>query len=204
MKKLSIFCFCMFLLSCATSNHLKTGANTTNKPGDGIVLASVTRGLKDSKGVSTKAIIAKFHVSSDDKNFTLESGSIWGESYDQDKNDLVLEEGQLNVLSLPPGDYYITGWSLFDAGRAGAGPGIGITVGSKNYVKRKFVVEENKVTYLGDLHLDVISYFTLIRIRVLEDGIPNCRNELNRDHKIFSKKFPAFKNWEVMNYFQKC
>jgi len=99
--------------------------------------------------------------------------------------------GGVFAVALPPGEYEFNAWSIDN--------GTGAYIEPKNPIKLKFLVESNKVKYLGNLNMQLSTGENMFGINIITGGNPTIHNFSSRDIVIAKNKFPflANKNIEV-------
>lgn len=97
--------------------------------------------------------------------------------------------GYVFALKLPPGEYYLENWSVFDGPRS-----------NDNYEPRIFIVSKGKVNYIGNLHIILgnikFVLFTVSTYRV-ESAQAVFRDKFERDINIFRNFYPKLSSIEV-------
>lgn len=179
-SKLFIVLVSLYLAGCATYKPNVKATTEVNKS-SGVILASVTA----SNG---GAIAYSYRKKGSDEEFRLAADASVKDDYLRE----ISKHGQLVAQDLEPGEYELTGWSMFVYAYPSS-----VTFTPKNPQPISFTVKPGVVTYLGNLHTDVIQAKNLLRIKIPVDARPNFGDDSVDDLARFPQKFPKLASWPV-------
>jgi len=151
----------------------------------GVILASVTKNggtdvwfyykkIGDSKAKRMDAVGLSMIGVADD--------------FPNDKN----KQGRVLAFQVDPGEYELIKWTIYDY--------------SLNYYKYispksinpiRFTVRANRVTYLGNLHVDTIKGKNIFGAPIIIGGRATIKNNYSQDIAIFKKKYPNLSNLPI-------
>lgn len=103
-------------------------------------------------------------------------------------------KGRLNVIALEPGNYALVNWSLRSRN---------VTFTPKKFYHQKFTIEQNKVTYIGNLHIETL-YGSLLSITFPSGVNPNCSDNSEKDITLFQKDYVKFSSWPISKQIVSC
>lgn len=192
MKYILVLIASLLSVSCSTQG-LKPGGGTAISSDSGVVVVSVTRGIKKGNFLTTKTDIdSKFFYKGNgvDDVFISHNPKLFGIG---GESDLEFTDGQLNVVDLKPGKYSINSWTLF----------VPIGTGYKKLSPRQydpieFTVKKGKVTYIGNLHLETVYGRNAFGLEIEVGAEQKCFNSSERDIKRFKNKYPNLSKWTII------
>jgi hypothetical protein len=174
--------FAALLLGCAATS-VKDDFSFDENKNDGIVVVSVSHDRKDG----THAAVARFHmdwgavdkdtwmVQSREELLLLGSGM-----FKESEFDGVF--GRLFAINMPAGKHELNGWQVSSQG-ALIEPRVQPTA-------LAFDVKAGEVKYIGNLHIHMDTGRNIFGMAVTGGGIPEIRDERERDLAAFKKRFP--------------
>ena len=110
------------------------------------------------------------------------------DDFPNDKN----KQGRVLAFQVEPGEYELTKWTIYD-----------FHLDYYKYISPKsikpirFTVRANRVTYLGNLHVDTIEGKNIFGAPIFIGGRATIRNNYSQDIAIFKKKYPKLSNLPI-------
>ncbi len=190
----------VFVSGCATNSLTPKNAHKVTKE-EGVVFASVTRGIKQrgalmtNDGVSASFFYRQAGQDAPGRAMNSDTSSLLGTGTDEVK----IRHGKLNVANLKPGTYEIYKWLLFVPGGTSYK-----TIEPKAFEPIQFEVKEGTASYLGHLHLETTYGENVFGIEIEAGAIPSCEDQSERDIKLFNTYYRAFNSWPVINAAIEC
>lgn len=176
MKKYIMGLVALALLSaCAPNNLIKPTKSVSKKKG--IILASVTK----SGGTDVWFYYKKKGSS---ELTRMDAVGISGEpdSYLNTKD----KQGRLLAFEVDEGTYYLTNWEIYSYYLYGYS-----YISPKKPKPLPFTVKSGRITYIGNLHVDVGYYNGGVV------GLSSIKNRRALDIKMLKRKYPNLRNWPI-------
>lgn len=214
----SLLLVMLTLVSCK-SDHLRPDSqlddteisNNTIKNGNGLLIASITNGVR--KGFLTDPLNSSlfYIVKSDDveeykksqntlfKSITVEYSVLNSDTYSAFGRKSQLKEygvdGKLNVIELPAGEYALVNWKS-------VGP---IKVFYPiNFYTQYFTISENEVTYIGNLHIETLYGKNIFGITIDSGAEPACEDMSDRDLEYFDDHYKRYSSLRISKQIVGC
>ncbi|MEM7259065.1 MAG: hypothetical protein AAF404_16940 [Pseudomonadota bacterium] len=180
LTRLVVVFLSLYLTGCATHKP-NIRSSTEVSQATGVILASVT--------ASNGGAISYFYRKKGSYEvITLAPNAAPKDDYLKD----IKKHGQLVARDAEPGEYELTGWSMFVYGYPSS-----VTFTPKNPSPISFTIEPGVVTYLGNLHTDVVQGKNIFRIAIPVDAKPKFGDDSDADLAHFPTKFPLLAAWPV-------
>lgn len=184
---LAFFLVISALAGCAAKSIQKDYSFSNETADQGIVVVSVSHDLEGTRRTSAIFYMdggvtngGQMLRSLDEAMPGMNRASEFKDSY-----------GHLLVLALPSGRHTIDSWQITN--------GSGLRVFPRNKpTPLAFDVAPGQVTYLGNLHANLMTGKNVFGITITGDGYPEVRNQQQRDIALFENKYPQFKDKVVV------
>lgn len=197
--RFSILIFVMVLSGCATTSLKPSDAHKISKS-EGILVASVTRGIMQRGMMTNNGVTAYITINPKGQSV---NGKVLGSNAKGSfgiGSGIAVKDGKLNVENMKPGEYQISTWELYVPGGGGAY----ISLSPKQFDPIDFVIEQGKVNYIGNIHLESVYGENFVGVLVEQGAEMRCDNKSQTDISLFQKEFPGFGSWEIRNAPIKC
>ena len=214
-----IVCLVLISLNACKEDYLKpdneldrTDAHAdTLKSGNGLLIASVTNGVRE-------AVLAKplnsslfYIVKADDvdeynetrnniyKSPTVEYFTLDSDTYSSFGRKSQLEkyavDGMLNVLELPYGEYALVNWT--SSGRPKSFYPV-------DFYTQYFTIKENAATYIGNLHIETLYGRNIFGMTIDGGAEPMCEDKSDRDFEFFQENYQRYSSLEISKQIVAC
>ena len=194
MYKISIVLIILTLAGCATGN-ISNDYQVDKTKDNGLVIGSLTQekgfpGGTNAKIYFDQPIKTEWEEKEGDsfkwietkpENFLL--GTM---AFKSQFNDV---DGRVFVIELPAGYHNFTNWFI-STGNATIRP-------TSVPPPKEFLVEKNKIVYVGNFHFTLFKRKDLLGISQTSGGFPLIQDKQERDLKIFKEMHPELQNKEV-------
>jgi hypothetical protein len=97
--------------------------------------------------------------------------------------------GRVFAFALPPGSYEFDGWLVDN--------GTGASYMSRFPRKAPFVVEEDRVVYLGNFNMQLVTGKNAFEIEIVAGGVPVITDQSKRDIPLIEKKYAFLRDRKI-------
>lgn len=180
----------MFLAGCATPNIDKDFEFSADKD-TGLVVGSVTQ--DDVPNLNASYATFFFEDSHGDGHMVRSREQVVTRALIQAVNkapeDFSDAVGRLFAIELSSGNYKFVRWNMSD--------GNGHFWPKKDPAPLEFTVERGKVSYIGNLHMKLVTGTNIIGQTRIADVLPVVSDKSDRDLPVFASRFPRLKADDV-------
>ncbi len=176
--------FLLVLSGCA-SNNIEKDYSLKKHPNDGLIVVSVT---KDG-GPGSLGYDVNFYIS-DANGDPFAHLIAFGSTEPWTKEGGLPIRGALTVLSAPEGTYKLSDWRIVGANV--------IIYPKYNPDPIEFVVKKGEITYIGNIHMHMITGKNIFGIYITGGGVPYIYDMYDRDIRLFVDKYPQFFSMPVL------
>jgi hypothetical protein len=178
MNKILLGILVLFVLNGCATNSAIIKSDAEINPEKGVILASVTkRGGTD----------VWFYYKKDDQTEEQRMdavGFVWAKEPDDYPDDRK-RNGRLLAFEAEEGTYFLTRWQIY----VYMGSGYKY-ISPKDPVPLKFTVKSGEITYLGNLHVDVIDGKNIFGFSIPVAGKSIIENREEIDLELLKQKYP--------------
>ena len=190
--KIKYFLFILLLTGCQTPNISKDFKfNENEELKTGLIIGSVSQNLGNSK-----ATVADFRIDYALKNktkllYSMDLNEVLGGFANKFGFEDENTGGRIFAVELDAGDHQLDYWSInHNQNSLVLYPKVPPPV-------LKFTLERGQIMYLGNFHINIESYKSLLGAKLPAAGVPSISSEYDRDVKYFHEKYPQFKGKEI-------
>lgn len=193
MKNSQKFIFFIVCVNLLLSGCVSTGEITRDqevKKEKGVILASISSSIKKSP-TNISFYFQKAGEKREIGMFQEEPGSFSKpiNDFPDDPN----RRGRLLAFEVDPGNYNLTKWKIYAFTGAG-----------HKYIEPKepkplpFIVKPGEITYLGNLHVDIIYGENMFGFSIPAGGLSSIDNRADVDLQLLKDKYPNIRNWPIV------
>ncbi|MFL6647758.1 MAG: hypothetical protein ACJ8KO_07340, partial [Sulfurifustaceae bacterium] len=169
----------MFLAGCATPNIDKDFQFSAEKD-TGLVVGSVTQDDVPGQGASYATFF--FEDSNGNGHMVRSREQFLTRALVQGPDDFSDVVGRLFAIELPKGKYRFVRWNM--------GDGVGHFWPKKDPSPLEFTIERGKVTYIGNLHMQLATGTNIVGQTRIANVLPVVSDKSDRDLRVFASRFP--------------
>lgn len=182
----------LLLGGCSTNPALKDamlGEQSVVPDGKGAIMASVTKSDGEDAWFFYRMKGASEGLRLDAIGYSmLDDFGLGPDDYPEDPKD-----GRLLLLKAEPGVYELYDWKLYVTSGGGYS-----YFSPKEFKPLRFTVEEGKITYLGNLHLEALYGRNIVGMRVIAGAEAKNLDEREVDMLLLKSKHPKVSHMPVV------